>query len=62
MEKPEIFAAGLNNPSGCSFDSNRPSYLYCADVNEVQIYYMLIFLIEHSFWTAIDSNLNLPEN
>jgi len=62
MDKPEIFATGLNNASGCSFDSNRPSYLYCADVNEVQIYYMLIFLIEHSFWIAIDLNLNLPEN
>jgi hypothetical protein len=49
MDKPEVFATGLNNPSGCSFDSNRPSYLYCADVNEVQIYYMLIFLIGHSF-------------
>ncbi|CAD6267471.1 unnamed protein product [Miscanthus lutarioriparius] len=36
IEKPEIFAAGLNNPNGCSFDSNRPAYLYCADVNEEQ--------------------------
>ncbi|XP_066359709.1 HIPL1 protein-like isoform X2 [Miscanthus floridulus] len=43
IEKPEIFAAGLNNPNGCSFDSNRPSYLYCADVNEKQ--YELVHLI-----------------
>ncbi|KAJ1265862.1 hypothetical protein BS78_08G105900 [Paspalum vaginatum] len=34
--KPEIFAMGLNNPSGCTFDSQRPSYLYCADVSEQQ--------------------------
>ncbi|XP_066358714.1 HIPL1 protein-like isoform X2 [Miscanthus floridulus] len=43
MDKPEMFATGLNNPSGCSFDSNRPSYLYCADVNEKR--YELVYLI-----------------
>ncbi|XP_066357539.1 HIPL1 protein-like isoform X2 [Miscanthus floridulus] len=43
IEKPEIFVAGLNNPNGCSFDSNRPSYLYCADVNEKR--YELVHLI-----------------
>lgn len=32
--KPEIFAVGLDNPRGCSFDSERPSDLYCAGVDE----------------------------
>ncbi|XP_062203059.1 HIPL1 protein-like [Phragmites australis] len=36
MDKPEIFSMGLNNPSGCSFDSERPSHLYCADVDDQQ--------------------------
>ncbi|XP_062202828.1 HIPL1 protein-like [Phragmites australis] len=35
-DKPQIFTMGLNNPSGCNFDSERPSHLYCADVNDQQ--------------------------
>ena len=34
--EPQIFAAGLSNPRGCSFDSMRPSDLYCAGVDEVR--------------------------
>ncbi|ONK65587.1 uncharacterized protein A4U43_C07F38620 [Asparagus officinalis] len=30
----EIWALGLRNPWRCSFDSNKPSYFYCADVGE----------------------------
>ncbi|TVU49795.1 hypothetical protein EJB05_01132, partial [Eragrostis curvula] len=32
----EIYALGLANPSGCSFDSERPSHLYCANVDQHQ--------------------------
>lgn len=31
----EIWALGLRNPWRCSFDSERPSYFFCADVGEV---------------------------
>ena len=34
--EPKIFASGLSNPRGCSFDSMRPSDLYCAGVDEVR--------------------------
>ncbi|XP_024383079.1 HIPL1 protein isoform X1 [Physcomitrium patens] len=30
----EIWAYGLRNPWRCSFDRNRPSYFYCADVGQ----------------------------
>lgn len=33
--QPEIWALGLRNPWRCSFDSNRPSYFFCADVGQV---------------------------
>ena len=33
--EPQIFAAGLSNPRGCSFDSMRPYDLYCTGVDEV---------------------------
>jgi hypothetical protein len=36
--KPEIFATGLSNPMGCNFDSAKPSYFYCANVNGVYKY------------------------
>jgi hypothetical protein len=29
---PEVFALGFKNPWRCSFDSGKPSYMYCADV------------------------------
>src|SRR5687767_4851342 len=29
---PEVFAIGFKNPWRCSFDSGKPSYMYCADV------------------------------
>ncbi|KAG8097824.1 hypothetical protein GUJ93_ZPchr0013g33948 [Zizania palustris] len=32
--EPEIWALGLRNPWRCSFDSERPSYFYCADVGQ----------------------------
>ncbi|EFH46999.1 hypothetical protein ARALYDRAFT_493989 [Arabidopsis lyrata subsp. lyrata] len=31
---PEIWAMGVRNPWRCSFDSERPSYFFCADVGE----------------------------
>ncbi|KAL6846948.1 hypothetical protein ACP4OV_022801 [Aristida adscensionis] len=34
---PEIFAMGLTNPTGCSFDSERASDLYCTNVDEVYL-------------------------
>ncbi|KAL6623583.1 hypothetical protein ACP70R_033462 [Stipagrostis hirtigluma subsp. patula] len=41
----EIVAMGLDNPSGCTFDSERPSHLYCGNVDERQherVYYLVI--------------------
>ncbi|MED6216870.1 hipl1 protein [Stylosanthes scabra] len=32
--EPEIWALGLRNPWRCSFDSERPSYFFCADVGQ----------------------------
>jgi hypothetical protein len=32
---PEVFALGFKNPWRCSFDSGKPSYMYCADVGQV---------------------------
>ncbi|XXG46085.1 hypothetical protein AAC387_Pa02g1011 [Persea americana] len=32
--QPEIWALGLRNPWRCSFDSERPSYFFCADVGQ----------------------------
>ncbi|CAM0902167.1 unnamed protein product [Alopecurus aequalis] len=34
--EPEIWALGVRNPWRCSFDLNRPSYFYCADVGQDQ--------------------------
>lgn len=34
--EPEIWALGLRNPWRCSFDSERPSYFYCADTGQDQ--------------------------
>lgn len=31
---PEVFALGFKNPWRCSFDSGKPSYLFCADVGQ----------------------------
>jgi len=31
---PEIWALGVRNPWRCSFDLERPSYFYCADVGQ----------------------------
>uniref|UniRef100_A0A0E0E8D1 Glucose/Sorbosone dehydrogenase domain-containing protein n=1 Tax=Oryza meridionalis TaxID=40149 RepID=A0A0E0E8D1_9ORYZ len=31
---PEVFALGFKNPWRCSFDSRKPSDLYCADVGQ----------------------------
>ncbi|RCV09942.1 hypothetical protein SETIT_2G071100v2 [Setaria italica] len=31
---PEVFAIGFKNPWRCSFDSGKPSYMYCADVGQ----------------------------
>ena len=33
--EPRIFAGGLGDPRGCSFDSMRPYDLYCTGVDEV---------------------------
>ncbi|OVA15350.1 Glucose/Sorbosone dehydrogenase [Macleaya cordata] len=33
---PEIWASGFRNPWRCSFDSERPSYFFCADSGEDQ--------------------------
>ncbi|KAM0952105.1 putative oxidoreductase [Dioscorea sansibarensis] len=32
--QPEIWALGFRNPWRCSFDSERPSYFFCADVGQ----------------------------
>ncbi|KAK1315262.1 HIPL1 protein [Acorus calamus] len=32
--QPEIWALGLRNPWRCSFDAERPSYFFCADVGQ----------------------------
>ncbi|KAG6485180.1 hypothetical protein ZIOFF_053710 [Zingiber officinale] len=32
--QPEIWALGLRNPWRCSFDIERPSYFFCADVGQ----------------------------
>uniref|UniRef100_J3MJ73 Glucose/Sorbosone dehydrogenase domain-containing protein n=1 Tax=Oryza brachyantha TaxID=4533 RepID=J3MJ73_ORYBR len=34
MFAPEVFALGFKNPWRCSFDSGKPSDLYCADVGQ----------------------------
>uniref|UniRef100_A0ACD5ZXW9 Uncharacterized protein n=1 Tax=Avena sativa TaxID=4498 RepID=A0ACD5ZXW9_AVESA len=34
--EPEIWALGVRNPWRCSFDLERPSYFYCADVGQDQ--------------------------
>lgn len=39
--QPEIWALGFRNPWRCSFDSERPSYFFCADVG--QVWYVLSF-------------------
>ncbi|KAK3126619.1 hypothetical protein QOZ80_7AG0559420 [Eleusine coracana subsp. coracana] len=31
---PEVYALGFKNPWRCSFDSAKPSYMYCADVGQ----------------------------
>ncbi|TVU41332.1 hypothetical protein EJB05_14838, partial [Eragrostis curvula] len=31
---PEVYALGFKNPWRCSFDSKKPSYMYCADVGQ----------------------------
>ncbi|KAF8732006.1 hypothetical protein HU200_015956 [Digitaria exilis] len=31
---PEVYALGFKNPWRCSFDSGKPSYMYCADVGQ----------------------------
>ncbi|KAJ1265847.1 hypothetical protein BS78_08G105500 [Paspalum vaginatum] len=51
MEEPEIFAVGLSNPRGCSFDSDRPSYLFCANVDDQQ-QYDSVYLIGGPFVNA----------
>ena len=35
-KEPKIFASGLGDLRGCSFDSMKPSDLYCAGVDEVR--------------------------
>ncbi|KAG9449630.1 hypothetical protein H6P81_009595 [Aristolochia fimbriata] len=32
--QPEIWSLGLRNPWRCSFDSEKPSYFFCADVGQ----------------------------
>ncbi|KAJ1266310.1 hypothetical protein BS78_08G141000 [Paspalum vaginatum] len=35
-EEPDVFVTGLSDPRGCSFDSERPTDLYCAGVDHEQ--------------------------
>ncbi|KAJ1266313.1 hypothetical protein BS78_08G141200 [Paspalum vaginatum] len=35
-EEPDVFVIGLNDPRGCSFDSERPTDLYCAGLDHEQ--------------------------
>ncbi|KAF8776596.1 hypothetical protein HU200_003317 [Digitaria exilis] len=37
MGELDVFAVGLANPRGCSFDSEMPDYLYCANVDETAV-------------------------
>jgi len=46
--EPQIFAAGLSNPRGCSFDSMRPSDLYCAGVDEQRQNEQVYLISNHS--------------
>ncbi|KAG6496903.1 hypothetical protein ZIOFF_044779 [Zingiber officinale] len=39
--QPEIWALGLANPWRCNFDSERPSYFYCADTGDVKFQFPL---------------------
>lgn len=33
--RPEVYSYGHRNPRRCSFDSERPAYLFCGDISEV---------------------------
>lgn len=43
MGELDVFAVGLANPRGCSFDSEMPDYLYCANVDEVSKYVIISY-------------------
>jgi len=66
-QKPEIFAVGLDDPRGCSFNPKRPSNLYCANVDQVRTYYFMhanVFVIlfhGHHFSCRRMIYLNLHE-
>ncbi|XP_066354853.1 HIPL1 protein-like [Miscanthus floridulus] len=55
--KMEIFAVGLSNPMGCSFDSQRSSDFYCANVNQEQ--YEQVYLISNMTGTYVGSSSNI---
>lgn len=33
--RPEVYSYGLRNPWRCSYDAERPSYIFCGDTGEV---------------------------
>jgi Glucose / Sorbosone dehydrogenase len=33
--RPEVYSYGLRNPWRCTYDEERPTYLFCADTGEV---------------------------
>jgi hypothetical protein len=46
-QQPEIIAMGIGNPRGCSFDPDKPSYLYCSIVvnrNEMKEEYEVLLI------------------
>lgn len=51
--EPEIWAMGLRNPWRCSFDSERPSYFFCADIGQVAIHPYSFFPCFYDLWQEI---------
>lgn len=41
MEEHQTLGMGLGDPRGCTFDSARPSYLFCASVDDVRNKFIL---------------------
>ncbi|KAJ4813018.1 HIPL1 protein [Rhynchospora pubera] len=61
--RPEVYSYGHRNPWRCSFDAERPTYLFCADTSEVT--YQRINLIEKGGnygWRLYEGfNLYMPQ-
>ncbi|XP_078181312.1 HIPL1 protein-like [Carex rostrata] len=59
--RPEIYSYGHRNPWRCSFDSERPTYLFCGDTSEVinlsYLYLNNVYLVHHWKVNSIICNL-----